>query len=289
MSRTPLLVSALFALFSTAACGPFAPPPQPALPDGELPPPPTPVRSAPPKTASSGGANAGTDTEADTGSSETEDAPVVYDGKTGSIAGVVEFKGIAPARKELAVGGVAGCEHDGPVLSETVIVTDGKLANVFVYVSKGIKDWKGPVPEPLTLDQRGCVYSPHVAGAMVGQVVRASNSDPLAHNVHVIAKRNSSPNKTQSAGMKPLELKFDRDEVPVVLVCDIHPWMKAFLCVQDHPFFAVTGTDGRFEIPDLPPGQYTLTAWHEKYGKEKSGKVTVSPEGTTSVDFQFKP
>jgi len=211
-----------------------------------------------------------------------------YDGPTGSLAGVVTFKGTPPARRELAIGGTAGCEHDELPMTETVVVTDGMLANVFVYVSKGLKGWESSgAPAPLVLDQRGCIYRPHVSGALVGQVVRASNSDPLSHNVHVIAKRNDGPNKTQSAGMKPLELAFDREEVPVTFVCDIHPWMKAFVCVQDHPFFAVSGADGSFNIPDLPPGKYTLTAWHEKYGKKKSGSVTVAPEGQASVSFEY--
>jgi plastocyanin len=216
------------------------------------------------------------------------DAAAVPAGPPGRVSGVVTFEGTPPVRRELAIRATPGCEHEDTPLTELVVVTDGKLANVFVYVSKGLKGWvPGPAPAALVLDQRGCMYRPHVSGAMVDQVVMASNSDPVSHNVHVISKRNDSPNKTQSAGMKPLEIAFENEEVPVIFVCDIHPWMKAYVCVQDHPFFAVSGTDGAFSIPNLPPGKYTLTAWHEKYGKKKSGSITVAPDGESSVSFQY--
>jgi len=227
-------------------------------------------------------------------SSSSADVTVVKEGSetgVGKVTGAALFSGTPPKRGKIsAIANTAGCaDHGEDVLKETVIVNDGKLQNVFVYIDKGLEDWE-PTPietEPVTLDQSGCLYKPHVLGVRAGRAVQALNSDDVSHNVHVIAKKNESPNVTQGAGASPLALNFEREEVPVTFVCDIHNWMKAYLCVVEHPFFAVTGPDGSFEIDGLPAGEYTLRTWHEKYKGQKV-EFTVGGGGEVAVEFTFK-
>lgn len=204
-----------------------------------------------------------------------------------SIRGVVHFEGEPPAREPLAITSTKGCEHDGPPpLTEAVIVNDGRLQNCIVYVSKGLSDHQAPPPpeEPVRLDQRGCVYRPHVSALRAGQKLVVHNNDPSSHNVHVYAQRTTVPNRTQPAGGQDLEIVFEKAEPPVTLGCDIHPWMRAHVGVFDHPFFAVTGEDGSFRIDGLPPGKYTLTCWHEKYEK-RTTELDLPAGGTARVDF----
>lgn len=206
------------------------------------------------------------------------------------VRGLVRFVGDPPPRQALsAVAGTAGCHHDGPApMSETVIVENGMLANCIVYVSKGLSGHQAPpVPsEPVVLDQQGCVYRPHVVALRTGQKLRVKNSDPTSHNVNVQSKFTSVPNRTQAAGGQDLEIVFQRSEPAVKVGCDIHPWMGAWIGVFDHPFFAVTGTDGAFEIAGLPPGKYTLTAWHERYDR-RSAELELPAGGVASVEFSF--
>jgi len=208
---------------------------------------------------------------------------------TGSIHGVVLFDGEAPERKQLNISGTAGCGRPGhAALSERVIVTDGKLANVFVYVRSGLETWElpGPSEDPVTLNQSGCIYAPHVTGIQVGQLLQVLNSDPTTHNVHVRSKRNDSFNRTQGPRAAALEYVFERHEVMVAIVCDIHPWMKCWIGVVDHPFHAVSKEDGTFAIEGLPAGEYTLSVWHEAFDQRKLA-VTVRAGAEASVELRF--
>lgn len=220
------------------------------------------------------------------------EAPAPEDAKPGapgSVHGVVRFEGAPPKREPLAITASKGCEHgDSAPLSEAVIVSGDKLLNCIVYVSKGVKeDAGGPAPSaPLELEQLGCIYRPHVAAARVGQKVVVHNADPTSHNVHVYAKRTTVPNRTQPAGGQDLEIVFDKAEMPVQVGCDIHPWMRAWLGVFDHPFFAVTGDDGAFRIEGLPPGHYTITAWHETLGK-RTAELELPAGASAELDFAF--
>ena len=209
------------------------------------------------------------------------------------ISGEAIFMGDAPERRPIpAIGNTKGCEaHSGPPLSEALIVDDGKLENVFVYIEKGLENWAPtPVdPTPLVMDQTGCFYSPHVVGLRLGRSLHALNSDPISHNVHVVAQRNRDINQTQGAGAAPFTITLEKAEVPVTLVCDIHNWMKAYVCVVDHPFFAVTDELGRFEIDGVPPGEYRLKAWHERRAFDRqTAEVAVMSGGEVSVRFTFE-
>jgi plastocyanin len=207
----------------------------------------------------------------------------------GTIHGVIRLDGTPPARKEMAIGNATGCEkHPVPPLTEDVIASDGKLANVFVSIKAGFEGWIVPPPDgaPVVLNQEGCMYRPRVLGLRVGQKLSVHNSDPTNHNVHARPERNDGFNRTQAVGSAPVEWQPEKPELMVPFACDIHPWMKAWVAVRDHPWFAVSGADGAFTIPNVPPGQYTLEAWHEKYGK-KTGKLTLAPSGSADITITY--
>ena len=209
---------------------------------------------------------------------------------TAEVKGTVKLTGEAPKRKPLDMGSEPKCGemHPEAPTSETVIVNNGAIKNAFVYVKKGLEAWKFTAPkDPVVLDQKGCMYSPHVLGVMVGQPVQIKNSDELAHNVHGMPKQNSEFNYGQSKAGVSNDQVFTEPEVLVKLKCDIHGWMNCYIGVVAHPLFAVTGDDGSFVIKGLPPGEYEIEVVHEKLGKS-SQKVTVGDKESKQVDFAFE-
>jgi len=214
--------------------------------------------------------------------------PTVIDPTTAAtVTGVVEFAGDAPTPPKIDMSQDPACGNQ-PRFGESLEVTNGDLANVFVYVKDGLADdYFSPPAEPLTIEQKGCQYRPHVAGAMAGQTIDIVNDDNTTHNVHSMPKESRQWNESQMSGAPPIEKKFDHPEIMIPIKCNQHPWMHMYLNVVSNPFFAVTGKDGKFEIHGLPPGSYTIAAVHEKLG-EQDVKVTVSPKESKSVDFTFK-
>ena len=210
-------------------------------------------------------------------------------GPVGRVTGTVLFEGAVPPPVRSAVKSFSECaiHHPAEVFTEDVIVKDGKLQNAFVYVKAGAEGKAVPqVAGSALLDQKGCIYAPHVSGVRVGQEVVIKNSDVTLHNVH----SHSSSNKAFNVGMPVQGMKikksFSAPEIMVKLTCDVHPWMKSYIGVLPHPWFAVSAADGSFEIKDLPPGTYTLEAWHETFGV-RTQDVTVSSESPQEVTFSF--
>lgn len=208
----------------------------------------------------------------------------------GTIRGKVLFKGTPPANPKLPVGGNAECNalHSTAPLDEVVLVKDGRLQNVFVYVKGGLDGYTFDYPrEAVTMSNQKCIYAPRVVGAQLHQPIKFVNDDPTDHNVHGFPK--NDPFNFTLRGKGAWEVRTARaEEVMVPVKCDLHAWMKGFVGVLPHPFFKVTGEDGQFELAGLPPGEIELEAWHEKYGV-KSRKVKLDPKGTADVEFEFSP
>ena len=129
-------------------------------------------------------------------------------------------------------------------------------------------------------------YKPHVMGIMVGQPYKILNSDGILHNIHTLPKVNPAFNLGMPATVKEMSTTFTKDESVFQVKCDVHPWMSAYIGVYNHPFFSVTGTDGKFTISGLDPGTYELTAWHERLGMQ-TATVTVAANETKTQAFKF--
>lgn len=205
----------------------------------------------------------------------------------GAITGTVTFDGPPPAMDELRLTGECASRHSGPVPTGDLIVHDGHLANVFVYVSDGLGARTFAVPSTsVTIDQKGCLYEPHVIAAQTCQPIRFVNSDAFLHNVHGTPSQSPAWNFGMSVRGSERTVKIDHPEVMVEVRCDVHPWMHAYIGVLDHPYSAVTGQDGRFALNGLPPGDYVVRAWQERLGTRES-KVSIAAGETKDVAFAY--
>lgn len=214
-------------------------------------------------------------------------------GIAATISGTVKYEGRVPNLRPLQMDADPACaaKHDSPVENQLLVLGSGNtLANVFVMVKSGLpdKDWPAP-SEPIVMDQHGCMYHPHVMGVQTGQDFKILNSDGLLHNVHSLSKVNPPFNRAMPANVKEADFEFDKKEIMFKVKCDVHPWMGAFVTVIDHPFFSVTGADGKFEIKGLPAGTYEIEARHEfDRFPPQTTTVTVGADETKSIDFTFK-
>jgi plastocyanin len=219
--------------------------------------------------------------------------------RAADVVGVVTFKGTPAAETDL-----------GPTMQSTdancsALYTDkfptthfyrvgaaGELADVVVVI-KGVPDAKsaGAAAMPVVIDQKGCVYSPTILAAQTGQKIVVKNSDPCPHNVHTTPAQNEEKNFPQMPKGEPnyadLEFTFAKPEPFLKFKCDVHPWMLAYVTVLDHPYFAVSGADGKFTIKNVPPGKYTVEATHRKLGTQ-TAEVEVKDGGATQ-NFSFAP
>ena len=207
----------------------------------------------------------------------------------GSVVGSIAFEGTAPSMDviDMADEEVCADKHASTPMTDEVVVNDnGTLANVFVYVKEGLESLQFPTPnESVLLDQDGCVYRPHVLGVMAGQDITIRNSDGLLHNINASPTEQRGFNTSQPVNMESTR-SFGTVEVMVPLRCDVHGWMNAYIGVLDHPYYSVTGSDGSFDLSTLPPGDYVVEAWHERYGTQTQN-VTVATGETTEVTFTF--
>jgi len=206
---------------------------------------------------------------------------------TASISGIVTFTGPPPDLRAIDMSNDPGCH--GQNRAETVLVNNGKLANVFVYVKEGLENRSFPVPtKPVTVEQTGCRYFPHVAALQTGQTLRFLNHDTTSHNIHGLARSNDDWNDFQSVGDPPLDRVFAKPEIMLPIKCNQHPWMTMYANIVPHPFFAVTAADGSYSIHGLPPGDYTLVFVHEKLG-ERTVKISLQPRQQATANATFQP
>ncbi len=218
------------------------------------------------------------------------DAKRVDASKAGSVAGRALLDGPAPANAPIRMSSDPFCirEHPEGASSESVVVENGGLENVFVYVKDGLGQYYFDVPTtPVKLDQRGCRYLPHVLGVRAGQPLEITNSDAIMHNVHALSDVNQPFNYGQPLKGMSNTRTFTAREVMVPFTCDVHNWMHAYVGVLDHPYFAVTQDGGKFELKNLPAGTYTVEAWHEKLAT-RTQSVTLGEKESKDVTFTFK-
>jgi len=212
---------------------------------------------------------------------------------TAVIIGEITFEGKAPKKwtkslaEEMAVESACFAKYsDDPISDSIVLGKESQLANVFVHVTKGVPtNAKYATPsEPVVIDQDGCMYRPHVVGAMAGQEINILNSDGIMHNVHALPEKNAEFNRAMPKTNNTYSHKFEEAEPIFPIKCDVHPWMGGYIGISNHPFFNVTGTDGKFEIKNLPTGTYDVEAWHEKLGTQTQ-TVTVVDGKTHTLNF----
>jgi plastocyanin len=238
--------------------------------------------------ACGGGAGDATEDQTEAPSGDAAEPVAVADPAT--IQGIINFTGTAPADQPIDMSEEPTCadKHAEPATRREVVTSDGKLANVFVRITEGLAAGTGASApaDPVVVDQDGCVYIPHVAGVMLGQGVAFENSDGILHNVRASPENNRPINISQPTTMTSPPQNFSAAEVMIPVQCDVHGWMQMYIGVVDHPYFAVSGEDGTFTIPNLPAGTYTLEAWHERYGTQTQ-QVTVGANETGQVTFDY--
>jgi plastocyanin len=218
--------------------------------------------------------------------------PAVDPATAASLTGRVAFDGTLPPAEVIRMDGDPKCvaaAQGEERRTEFFVSDDGKsLGNVFIYVKEGLPQRMYQVPStPVVFDQQKCRYVPRVLGVMVGQVVEIRNSDPLLHNVHGEGAVNQPFDYGQPLPGIKTNHTFTTREVMVPVKCQVHAWMRGYIGVIDHPFFAVSDGSGRFSIPQLPPGTYTIEAWHERLGTQTQ-QVTVAAKDAKTLDFTFK-
>jgi len=224
------------------------------------------------------------------GSGAVAPAPAAAE-HAGTVTGKATFTGKPPPRKIINTGADPGCRAHKPPRTEDVVVDKaGGLRNVVVYVKKGLPEAKqhGAPAEPVVIDQLGCRYDPHVVAVMVGQPLKVTNSDETLHNVHGLPFENTAFNVVQGKKGAAHTFTFKAPEVPgFILKCDVHAWMRSYVWVFDHPYFAVSKEDGSFSLPSLPPGTYTIGAWQEMCVAQEQ-EVTVEAGGKIDLAFKFE-
>ena len=215
-------------------------------------------------------------------------APAVADAAT--LTGTIKFAGTAPAMPNIQMNADPYCQSQhaaAPAKDEEVVVgPGGELANVLVFIKNAPAG--ATTTTPAVIDQHGCQYHPHVQAVEVNQPIQIKNSDATLHNIHAMPVVNSAFNEGQPVQGMVSTKKFDKAEItPFKIKCDVHGWMKSFMVVLPHPYHGVSGMDGKFTIGNLPPGNYTVVAWHEKYGQQEQ-KITVGAKEQKQLAFTFK-
>jgi plastocyanin len=209
--------------------------------------------------------------------------------KTGVIQGRLRLEGPAPANPFIRMGADPMCSrlYSGRRAAQEFVVrsADGGLSNALV-------DLQGTFPattasrDPVTLDQRGCLYAPRVLGIQVGQTLQITNSDALLHNVHSLSTRGNTFNVSQPQAGMVYRVPLKNPDVIMRVKCDVHSWMTAYIGVEPHPYFAISGEHGAFMLAGIPPGRYAVRTWHERYG-QLTQAVTVKAGQTTTIELAY--
>ena len=207
----------------------------------------------------------------------------------GTLVGHVTLTTPAPPNRPIQMGADLKCLEiaGGRKVEQELVLRDpdGGLRNVFVSL-QGTFPQTPPPTQPITIDQQGCVYHPRIQGARVGQTLIVKNDDDTLHNIHSLSTKGNLFNTGQPKAGLTFTYVLKAEEVMLHVKCDVHPWMSGYLGVLSHPYFAVTGAQGAFSIADIPPGHYTVQAWHERYGTTTQ-TIDITAGKATVADFSF--
>jgi hypothetical protein len=206
-----------------------------------------------------------------------------------TLSGKVSFEGTPPAAEKVRTSADPKCQqmHPQGLEKQLIAVKDGGLAHAFVWLKSGVSGSQPSPAEPVVLDQQGCEYHPHVVAVRTGQTISIRNSDDTLHNIHPRPTVNKEFNIGQARKGMEATRSFDKQEIMIPVGCDVHPWMRSYISVVDHPYFAVTKDDGTYEIKNVPPGDYEVEVVHERL-KNQSQKVSVKAGAPAKADFAFK-
>jgi len=217
---------------------------------------------------------------------------VVDPSTAGTISGTVRLDGEPPKFKPIDMSAEAACVQANPsAVVPQIVVTGahGALANAVVYVKSGLGSYRFDTPStPVVLDQKGCMYDPRILAVMTRQPFEVHNEDQTIHNVHAMPRVNRAWNKSEPVGDPPIEANFTKPELAIPIACNIHPWMRAYMFVFAHPYFAITPKTGEFTLTGIPPGTYVIEAWQERFGTQDE-TITLGPKETKSISFTFLP
>jgi hypothetical protein len=214
--------------------------------------------------------------------------PPAHPEARGEIKGRVTYEGTLPKYKPLNMVNEPNCanHYTTPVFPENVVAgPDNSLSNVVVYIAAGGEE-ESALTQPVKLNQRGCRYIPHVLAVETNQEIWVQNDDSVAHTVHPMARINTELNRSQPPGTPPMVIKYDKPEI-IRVKCELHSWMRGIFVVLKSPHYSVSDESGGFVMPDLPPGKYTVKAWHEQFG-EQSQVVSIGGGETKELHFVFK-
>ena len=216
----------------------------------------------------------------------------VNSGYAATLEGTVTYDGKIPKLKAIKMNADADCmkKHSETPKSQALVLGDGNtMGNIFVGIKGKVAGNFPGSNEQVVIDQKGCLYEPHVLAVQKGQPIKFRNSDGIMHNVHALPKSNKEFNISMPGSMQESDTKkFDKEETnPFKVKCDVHPWMQTFIRVMPHPFFDVTSSDGKFKIDNLPAGTYQVEFWHEKLGS-KTQEITVADSDSKTLDYVFK-
>jgi hypothetical protein len=207
-----------------------------------------------------------------------------------TVKGTVKVQGTVPRQAHISMAADPSCAKLNPagVSAEDIVAdSDGELENVIVFVSDGLGDRAfTPPSQPAVMGQKGCMYEPHVVAMQANQALEVVNHDPTTHNIHPMPANNREWNKAEIPG-STMEETFQRAEIAIPVKCNVHPWMRGYVAVFKHPYFVVTGKNGSFDLSNLPPGTYTIEAWHEKLGTAIQ-QITIGANETKNLNFVFK-
>ncbi|HEV8368683.1 MAG TPA: carboxypeptidase regulatory-like domain-containing protein [Pyrinomonadaceae bacterium] len=213
-------------------------------------------------------------------------------GNEAVLEGTISINGVVPSPKKIDMSADSICvQLNKDPIWQPILVNGDKLQNVLVFIKKGdpLEVYRFEQPDSdVLLEHRDCEYLPHILGMRVGQRLVINNRDLTQHNTHPTPRSNPEWNQSQPANSEPLVKSFARTEVSIPFKDNQHPWERAYVAVLDHPFFAVTDAFGNFQIRGLPPGTYTLVAWHETLAQQDV-EITLVPGEIRKVDFTFKP